>query len=58
MPVILEPRDWALWLGEAGHGAARLMRPAAEDALSFHRVDPQVNSNRASGAALIAPLAA
>ena len=20
MPVILEPDDWALWLGEAGHG--------------------------------------
>jgi putative SOS response-associated peptidase YedK len=56
MPVILKPQDWSLWLGEAGHGAARLMQPAPEDALSFHRVDRAVNSNRASGPALIAPL--
>ena len=56
MPVILEPDDWPLWLGEAGHGAARLMRAAQEDALTFHRVDRAVNSNRASGAALIEPL--
>ena len=58
MPVILEAGDWPLWLGEAGHGAAMLMRPAAEDVLTFHRVDPKVNSNRASGPDLIAPLAA
>ena len=24
-PVILEPSDWTLWLGEAGQGAAPLM---------------------------------
>ncbi|WP_369914908.1 SOS response-associated peptidase [Maritimibacter sp. 55A14] len=28
MPVVVAPDDWPLWLGEAGHGAARLMRPA------------------------------
>lgn len=56
MPLVLEPADWPLWLGEAGHGAARLMRPAGEDVLGFHRVGPAVNSNRASGAALIQPL--
>lgn len=33
MPVVLDPADWALWLGEAGHGAARLMVPAPETAL-------------------------
>jgi putative SOS response-associated peptidase YedK len=54
--VILSPEDWALWLGEAGHGAAVLMRAAPEDALVWHRVAPVVNSNRASGAGLIAPL--
>lgn len=27
MPVIIAPEDWALWLGEAGHGAARLLAP-------------------------------
>ena len=57
MPVILAPKDWALWLGEAGHGAATLMRPAPEDTLRAYRVDPAVNSNRASGTALIEPLA-
>jgi putative SOS response-associated peptidase YedK len=56
MPVILAPEDWPLWLGEAGHGAATLMRPAPEDALTFHRVDPAVNSNRASGPELIEPI--
>jgi putative SOS response-associated peptidase YedK len=58
MPLILEPADWPLWLGEAGRGAARLMQPGPEDALEFFRVAPTVNSNRASGAGLIEPLAA
>ncbi len=53
MPLILESDDWSLWLGEAGKGAARLMQPGAEDVLEFHRVDPAVNSNRASGPDLI-----
>ncbi|MCZ4259969.1 SOS response-associated peptidase [Limimaricola sp. G21655-S1] len=55
MPVVLEPGDWPLWLGEAGHGAAVLMKPNPE-ALAFHRVDPKVNSNRASGPELIEPI--
>lgn len=58
MPVVLEPETFALWLGEAGHGAARLMTAASEDALEWHRVGVEVNSNRASGAELIVPLAA
>ncbi|MEM6306220.1 MAG: SOS response-associated peptidase, partial [Pseudomonadota bacterium] len=55
MPVIVEPDDWPLWLGEAGHGAAPLMRAAPEDALQWHRVDRAVNSNRATGPELIEP---
>ena len=58
MPVILEPADWPLWLGEAGHGAAPLMRPAGEEVLRVHRVDPKVNSNRAAGPELIEPVEA
>ena len=58
MPVILAPCDWPLWLGEAGKGAARLMRAAPEDALVWHRVGTAVNSNRAAGPGLIQPLAA
>ncbi|WP_425037912.1 SOS response-associated peptidase [Primorskyibacter sp. S187A] len=57
MPVVLEAADWPLWLGEAGHGAARLMVPAADETLRFHRVDRAVNSNRAAGPELIERLA-
>lgn len=56
LPVILEPEQMALWLGEEGHGAARLMRPVGDDVLVMHRVGRAVNSNRASGPELIEPL--
>ncbi|MBK1635803.1 SOS response-associated peptidase [Rhodovulum adriaticum] len=56
MPVILEPADWPLWLGEAGHGAARLMRPAGAGVVHCHRVGRAVNSNRASGPDLTQPI--
>ncbi|SMY09924.1 Putative SOS response-associated peptidase YedK [Flavimaricola marinus] len=56
MPVILDPADWPLWLGEAGKGAATLMQAAPEGAVRFHRVSRAVNSNRASGPELIEPL--
>ncbi|WP_050927480.1 SOS response-associated peptidase [Aestuariivita boseongensis] len=56
MPLILDPKDWPLWLGEAGKGAALLMKPGPEGRLSYHRVDPAVNSNRASGPQLIEPI--
>jgi putative SOS response-associated peptidase YedK len=56
MPVVIEPCDHALWLGEQGKGAAPLMRAAGDDILHWHRVGRAVNSNRASGQELIAPL--
>jgi putative SOS response-associated peptidase YedK len=56
-PVILEPADWPLWLGEAGHGAAVLMKPSV-GVLQRHRVGLAVNSNRASGPELIEPVGA
>lgn len=56
MPLILEPHDWPTWLGEEEAGAARLMVPGADDLLQFFRVHPRVNSNKASGTDLIAPL--
>lgn len=52
-PLILEPADWPLWLGEAGHGAALVMKPTALGVLHSHRVDRAVNSNRARGPQLI-----
>lgn len=55
MPLILEQEDWGLWLGEEGHGAARLMQPGVDTVLQYHRVGHAVNSNRASGPELIEP---
>jgi putative SOS response-associated peptidase YedK len=57
--VVIERDDWPLWLGEAGHGAAVLMRASRPGVLAAPwRVDPRVNSNRAEGPDLIIPLAA
>ncbi|MEP4038336.1 SOS response-associated peptidase [Pseudophaeobacter sp.] len=55
MPLVLQPQDWPLWLGEAGKGAASLMQPGPEEQLHMHRVAPEVNSNRAAGPELIEP---
>ncbi len=55
-PVILNRPTRPLWLGEAGHGAAVLMRTTSDGVLQAHRVRPEVNSNRAAGPQLIAPL--
>ena len=55
-PLVLEPADWPLWLGEAGHGAARLMTATQPGVLSAVRVDMAVNSNRAAGPQLIEPI--
>jgi len=40
MPVIVSQNDWPLWLGEAGKGAATLMRAAPDDALKFVQTAP------------------
>ena len=55
-PVILDPADWGLWLGEAGHGAAVLMKATPPEVLQMHRVAVAVNSNRAAGPQLIEAL--
>jgi len=54
-PLILDPDDWPLWLGEVGHGAAPLMVARGAGVLQSRRVSPAVNSNRAEGPALIEP---
>ncbi|MFQ5439089.1 MAG: SOS response-associated peptidase [Paracoccaceae bacterium] len=56
MPVMIDPADHALWLGERGRGAAVLMHPAPRDALRFHRVADAINSGRAEGSELIEPM--
>ncbi|NDV02348.1 SOS response-associated peptidase [Pseudoroseicyclus tamaricis] len=55
-PLVLAPEDWPLWLGEAGHGAATLMKVPPEGTLTLYRVDRAVNSNRAEGPGLLEPL--
>jgi putative SOS response-associated peptidase YedK len=44
MPVIVAPEDFALWLGEAGNGAARLMAPAPEDLLEVAPADAETRA--------------
>ena len=56
LPVILRPKDWPLWLGEAGKGAAKLMQPVSNEVLKLQRVDDAVNSNLATGAQLWAKI--
>ena len=47
MPVILEQRDWPLWLGEAEGDHAALMRPAG-DALLLVWLSTGVLARRAT----------
>lgn len=55
MPVILEPADWPVWLGEAEGDPASLMRPSAA-AFRIWRVSTAVNNVRHDGEALLAPV--
>ncbi|HHS88790.1 MAG TPA: SOS response-associated peptidase [Rhodobacteraceae bacterium] len=56
MPVIIKETDFGLWLGEEGKGVTRLMQAPEDDFLASHRVSTRVNSNRAEGEGLIAPI--
>ncbi|MCP3970552.1 MAG: SOS response-associated peptidase [Rhodobacteraceae bacterium] len=56
MPVSVARRDWPLWLGEAGKGAALLLRDPPGEVFAARRVGVEVNSNRASGRQLIEPV--
>jgi putative SOS response-associated peptidase YedK len=54
MPVILEPDDWPLWLGEAVEGDhAALLRPAAPGTIKLWPVSWAVNSVRNNSADLL-----
>jgi hypothetical protein len=55
MPVIIEPENWPLWLGEANGNPVTLLRPAAEGVLRFWPVDKKVNNVRNDGPDLIEP---
>jgi putative SOS response-associated peptidase YedK len=53
MPVVVEPENWPLWLGEVEGDPATLLRPAAEDVLRCWPVDKKVGSVRIDGPELI-----
>jgi putative SOS response-associated peptidase YedK len=55
MPVVLEPADWPLWLGEAGGDPALLLRPSAAEVRTW-RVGPAVNAVKNDSAALLEPV--
>ncbi len=53
MPVILEPDDYPLWLGEVESDHAALLRPAATGTVRLWSVSRAVNSVRNNGAELL-----
>jgi putative SOS response-associated peptidase YedK len=58
MPVILEPGDWPVWLGEAANDPSVLLHPPAEDVLRAWPVSLRVNSSRNNDASLLDPVEA
>ena len=53
MPVVLEPADWPVWLGEAEGDAPALLHPAADDVLHLWPVSRAVNNVRNNTAELL-----
>jgi putative SOS response-associated peptidase YedK len=53
MPVIIEPTDWPLWLGEAEGDVTALLRPAPEDVLRLWPVDKRVGNVKNDGPDLL-----
>jgi putative SOS response-associated peptidase YedK len=56
MPVIIEPEDWPLWLGEAEGDPAALLRPTPDGVLRFWPVDRKVGNVKNDGPELIEPV--
>ena len=53
MPVILEPADWPVWLGEAEGDPGSLLHPSPDGTLRTWPVDRRVNSPRNNGPELL-----
>ena len=59
LPVAIEPEHYRLWLGQDGHGAARLMKAPPENFYDFHPVSDAINAggrNAPDGPELRAPV--
>jgi putative SOS response-associated peptidase YedK len=57
MPVVLDPADWSVWLGEADGRPAELLRPAPDGILHTWPVSRRVNAVKNNDAELLTPLA-
>jgi putative SOS response-associated peptidase YedK len=57
MPVIIDPTEVAIWLGDDADAAAALMRPAPDDVLRAWPVSRAVNDVRRDGPELLEPVA-
>ncbi len=55
MPVIIEPADWPIWLGETEGDVGALLRPAPEDVLRVWPVDKKVGNVKNDGPELLEP---
>jgi putative SOS response-associated peptidase YedK len=55
MPVVLDPADWPVWLGEAEGDPLALLRPAQAGVLRFWPVGRAVGNVRNNGPELIRP---
>lgn len=56
MPVVLEPTDWPLWLGEAEGDPATVLHPPADGVLHAWPISTRVNSPRNNEASLLDPV--
>ena len=56
MPVIMEPDDVEVWLGDDADATAELMRPARNDVLRVWPVSRAVNDVRRDGPELLEPI--
>jgi hypothetical protein len=57
LPVIVEPPDWPLWLGEADGGAASLLHLASANTLRVSRLSIKASRPANNDADLLASLA-
>ena len=55
MPLVVDPADWPLWLGEEEGDHRTLLRPAPDGTLRAWPVSTRVNSPRNNDASLIEP---
>jgi putative SOS response-associated peptidase YedK len=53
MPVILEPSDLPIWLGEVGDDPVTLLRAVGDDLLRVWPVSRAVDSSRHNGVVLL-----